>query len=614
VVEVEQVEEMPNLLELSLLRRMGVDYDGQLNEAGRHDQLHENVQRYGTGNNIALGNQSAFSCAEVRAKFANETMFSEEALCLDISDANGNASCCKDSPRSCCLDPDNCTLDDAFAALDMIDLCNNSALVETIQVDYPRGDEERDDIAGNGAAETLGDPMRLTDLGEGNMATASIMATINLTAALPEQKRQIEEQFEALRAEYSKHPHSQVENSLLNNAVLTYALEELRQIDLFEQSKSKVAKPVSLFRGAIPNNLEPWDFQQRVAGGAAGVFANLVQGQAPDLTALLSVGLEIIGLINPVLSFFAGIFMSFLGGNPNDALIKYIMKEVDKKIRRDRARALSLQLKDLLEELSWMPGMVEKANPEVGISWWLIVQHDLAVKKSLVFHDKCIQGAPWNSITRPSLMEANSSFQSLAMIRAHGADTSPDKPVKPALVEVGTSSNRRVVRTHDAGTSLDRSIHGKGGGPTYDDCDYWNHDEVAVELQWVFSELHLNILSIIAELRPVFLDDLKPRVNQIAHEYAGLLQSGYDKFISWRISKIHQRSYCPYQRTRCRGGRQEGVHDEFLGETHRNTNHANYKNGKKNELEARKTQRVEKLMCFSRAAAGHNVGDCGARR
>jgi hypothetical protein len=308
--------------------------------------------------------------------------------------------------------------------------------------------------------------------------------------------------------------------------------------------------------------------------------------------------------------------MSFLGGNSNDALIKAIMKKVDEKIRRDRARTLNLKLKDLVEELSWMPGMVEKAVPEVGIAWWLIVQHDLATKKSLVFDDKCIAKKPWTSITKPSLMETNASFKRLATISAHGADASPDNPVKPALVEDGTSSNRSIIRTHDAGTSLDHSILGKGNPkPSYDDCDRWNHDAVAVEIQWVFAELHLNIFSTIAGIRPVFMDDMKPRVLKIAHEYAGLIQQSMVSFKDWRLRQIHSRQYCIHaHQTRCRRGRQPGVRDDFLDKTLKNTNYANYKNGISSELETKKTQRVAKLMCFARAAAGQNVGNCGYTR
>jgi len=344
---------------------------------------------------------------------------------------------------------------------------------------------------------------------------------------------------------------------------------------------------------------------------------NLVQGKdlETSLQALASSALTIVGLINPALAFFAGIFMSFLGGNSNDALIKAIMTEVDKRIRRDRARTLNLQLKDLVEEVSWMPGMVEKTVPEVGISWWLIVQHDLATKKSLVFHDVCIGKKPWTSITRPSLMEANSDFQRLGMISAHGADASPDNSVKPALAEGGTSSNHAMIRTHYAGASLDNSTQGKGSSePTYDDCDRWNHDEVAVEIQWLYAELQLNVLTTIAGARPLFIADLKPRVNKIAHEYAGLIQQSMDKFIDWRIRRIHKKFYCSGTSNHCRYNRKEGVQDEFLDKTFRNTNWESYKNSIRNELQTRKTQRVEKLMCFSQAAVGKLVGDCGAAR
>jgi hypothetical protein len=514
----------------------------------------------------------------------------------------------------------------------MQDLCSKSALAESAQVDDPPGDEVGDDVADNGDAEVLLDKETTTKLEEDTMGTPGIMATIDWTAGLFEQKRQIEQKFEALRDENLKHPRSQVEDSLLNGGFLAYALEELRRIDLVEQSQSRNllnarsnSRNVPLAKkGAKFGNLEPHDFQQRVAGGAAGLFMNLVQGQPIEqaATALAGTILEIGGLINPALSFFAGIFMSFLGGNSNDALIKHIMKEVDKKIRRDRARTLNLKLKDLLEELSWMPGMVEKAVPEVGISWWLIVQHDLASKKSLVFHDVCIGKQPWKSITKPDpsrgwLMEADPSVQSLAMIDAHGVDASLDNLLNPALVEDGTSSHRMIIRKHDAGTSLDNSLQGKGKSePSYDDCDHWNHDEVAVEIQWIFAELQLNVLSTIGGIRPTFMDNLKPRVLQIAHEYAGLVKQSMEKFTYYRLKQIHKVWLMKNtnKKWRGKGEREAGVKDDFLGQTFAKTNYDSYRTRIRLLLIAKKLTRVARLMCFSRAAAGENVGDCGSRR
>ncbi|CAK0898594.1 unnamed protein product [Prorocentrum cordatum] len=379
VVDIAQTDR-PSPMEESLFRRMGVDYDGQLNGQHYRDGKHK------------VWKDRGFSCAEVRAKYGSEkeeNYTTEEVLCLDISRARGNASCCQDSPKSCCKNADKCTLDDVFSALDMQDRCSKSALVEPFQVHDPRGDETGDGVADNAAAIKLKDD---------NMGTASIMVTIDWTAGLAEQKRQVEEKLEAMRDGNLQRSHSQVEDSLLHGRFLTYALEELRRVDLLEQAhttrtslfnaRSNASRP--LYNGhCCPNNLDPNEFGGKVAGGAAGLFMNLVQGKdlETSLQALASSALTIVGLINPALAFFAGIFMSFLGGNSNDALIKAIMTEVDKRIRRDRARTLNLQLKDLVEEVSWMPGMVEKTVPEVGISWWLIVQHDLATKKSLVFHD-----------------------------------------------------------------------------------------------------------------------------------------------------------------------------------------------------------------------------------
>jgi hypothetical protein len=257
--------------------------------------------------------------------------------------------------------------------------------------------------------------------------------------------------------------------------------------------------------------------------------------------------------------------------------------------------------------------MVQKTNPDVGIAWWLIVQHDIAVKKSLVFDNTCLGKAPWTSITKPSLMEANSSSQRLATIGAHRADTSPGNPVRPALVEVDTSVNRSIIRSHGVGTSLDRSIHGKGTpAPAPDPCQLWNQDDLAVEIQWVYSELHLNVMEVIGFLRSSFMNDLKPRVRDIAHQYAGLVQQSMDQFKTWRLKQIHRKIYC--QNWRCPQTRAEGVQDDYLGEVFKNTGWAHYENRISNELETRKTQRVARLMCFSRAAVGQHVGDCGASR
>jgi hypothetical protein len=316
---------------------MGLDSGGQLTEVGRYGQFHVDGQLHESGN-TTRSKETAFSCAEIRAKYDSEQSkkhTSEEVLCLDISRANGTASCCRDSPKTCCMNSEKCTLEDVFGALDMLTLCNTSALVESVQVDDPRGNEEGDDVADNGAAEVLGDKETKTKLEEEDtMATSSIMATIDWTVGLPEQKRQLVQKLEALRDENLKHPRSQVKDSLLSSGsgYLTYALEELRRDDLFEARSNASAAPRPLYTGTIPNNLQPFEFQQRVAGAAAGAFMNLVQGKGNALEFLASTSLDIVSRINPALSFFAGIFLSLLGGgNSQEALINKIMTEVDKK-------------------------------------------------------------------------------------------------------------------------------------------------------------------------------------------------------------------------------------------------------------------------------------------
>ena len=66
---------------------------------------------------------------------------------------------------------------------------------------------------------------------------------------------------------------------------------------------------------------------------------------------------------------------------------------------------------------------------------WLIIQHDLATKKNNVWHESCIAKKPWNSITRPTLMEENSSIQSPDLAGTHDTDAAGDNPLVPALVE-----------------------------------------------------------------------------------------------------------------------------------------------------------------------------------
>merc|ERR1712176_251512 len=99
-------------------------------------------------------------------------------------------------------------------------------------------------------------------------------------------------------------------------------------------------------------------FQDKVAGGAAGSLFRILQGKPPDWSAIGGLGVQLYGIIHPALAIFASFFMELLGGNTNDALVKFILKEVDKRIKQNTARVISNSIKDLLEELEWMPGLV----------------------------------------------------------------------------------------------------------------------------------------------------------------------------------------------------------------------------------------------------------------
>lgn len=292
------------------------------------------------------------------------------------------------------------------------------------------------------------------------------------------------------------------------------------------------------------------------------------------------------------------------------------MEQVDKKINANNYRLLKNSLNDVMDQLSFMPALVTKASPDLAVGWWLIIQHDLAVKKTNMFHEKCIETAKWDSIRKPSVLEMTSNVEFSAGIEGPGADSAsnssrePGKSFEPALVEETFSTDvHRLVRTKDAGNSLDRSLEGKGNSaPPPDDCDKWNYDGEMLEIQWTFAELHLQVLAVIAQIKKVFIPEMTKRIVHVGHEYAVLYDQAFEKFKTYRLSQIHKNFYmhCNRNPYYCRNF--EGVQDDYIGKKFDNfsdqTPKDPYYNDIKTKLENLKTTRVDRLKAMMNAAAG----------
>eukprot|EP00928_Gymnodinium_smaydae_P015630 TRINITY_DN15792_c0_g1_i2.p1 TRINITY_DN15792_c0_g1~~TRINITY_DN15792_c0_g1_i2.p1 ORF type:complete len:389 (+),score=44.53 TRINITY_DN15792_c0_g1_i2:46-1212(+) len=136
---------------------------------------------------------------------------------------------------------------------------------------------------------------------------------------------------------------------------------------------------------------EPISWQEQTLG-----LTNLVLGVATTLFT-----------INPVVGFFANLAVGLLGnligggGDPMADLVKVILEEVDRRIAAQSLLELSGEMKDLTEELEWVPGMLaENTSTDVRLSYLLMIQHDLATKKRMVFRDDCVD-ADFRPVSKP---------------------------------------------------------------------------------------------------------------------------------------------------------------------------------------------------------------------
>jgi len=554
------------------------------------------------------------TCADVANRYEHKA-HAETTLCHEAKASGADPLCCKEN--SCCVDHNTCSLEEVFGALNMTcgddgsfsedsegdgeelsakrELSGPKALVRK----EPRW--ARTEIDAQGGLVMRGEE-KLVELHQGGASTKAVQ---RFSAEQEEQLWQ--QRVELLKKQVR---NQEVEDSLLKSDELGGVLEVKQHIKFMKEMHAE--RP----RARIPiytkdlGNLDSVTFEDSLASAGAGVLSSLFNGEVPDYKEIVGLGLSLVAAVNPVLGVFAGILTGLLGGDADEALIKIILEEVDKKVRKNNRRVLANELKDLAEELAWVPGMLRKdtGNKQTSLSYYLALQHDLATSRTNVFHEVCIAHKPWTNLRKIW------SFQT--------------QQKDGALIDETTKKSAK----------LDESLHRKSGtqraqgrrsarsGTDYskwdlDECDKWVQDGRTKEVMWTYSMTQLSLLSTIFELKPGFRQEVGNRVKKLANEYAGLMKQTYESFIPYRISQVKKSSY--NFRTKYQGswGFQDKYTDAKFDECRSDLRtlalrdaacHRKYNalvNSLRTQLEKEKTYRVQSLLLYGAAAAGEDIKD-----
>lgn len=149
-------------------------------------------------------------------------------------------------------------------------------------------------------------------------------------------------------------------------------------------------------RGAVRSNL---------AVGVADTMADVIAGKGDEIVQRTAYN-EAIGLAgtlsgilftNPLLSLGVTMAMTMLSpvlfqvASPTATLYQDIMTEVQDLVKENNINQKLESVKTIIlgttEELSWVPELVETASTDVMSSYYLMVQHDLAVNARIAFGD-----------------------------------------------------------------------------------------------------------------------------------------------------------------------------------------------------------------------------------
>merc|ERR1719261_78232 len=98
-----------------------------------------------------------------------------------------------------------------------------------------------------------------------------------------------------------------------------------------------------------------------------------------------------VSITNPILgiavSFVGSLITMFMGGkSASQKLADAILAEVKNMIKLNNIKQTMGQnldaIKGVQEELDWVPAMLKRGSPkQTQVAWYLVVQHDLAVRK-----------------------------------------------------------------------------------------------------------------------------------------------------------------------------------------------------------------------------------------
>jgi hypothetical protein len=331
---------------------------------------------------------------------------------------------------------------------------------------------------------------------------------------------------------------------------------------------SKVVKTEPFFKDSKIGSAKAADLENAVAASSAAFTASMVKGDAPDWTPLAELGFKTDKFAHPGLAFFSALFMGHMKGDSEEKLIKSILTDTENKVSNQTIPFLGSKLDDIREELKWVPGMLQKeaigedCRGDPDASYWLLISHDLATKRSNVFNADCIKTKPWRKVKQPNPSETTKSH----LLTGPGL----------GLTINITSENKR------SGNS----------------CDKWVEGGKTVELMWTYANLHMAAMSQIVLNTPSFKSVIAHRILDKSHQYAGLLKQAYESFIPYRLAMIQNcrddylKSDISMQTGDCDAARKE------------------YKDKISKKLQNDGNSRIAKIYCYGIAAATGSTSSC----
>eukprot|EP00930_Biecheleria_cincta_P021690 TRINITY_DN15999_c0_g1_i3.p1 TRINITY_DN15999_c0_g1~~TRINITY_DN15999_c0_g1_i3.p1 ORF type:complete len:637 (-),score=120.16 TRINITY_DN15999_c0_g1_i3:287-2197(-) len=230
------------------------------------------------------------------------------------------------------------------------------------------------------------------------------------------------------------------------------------------------------------------------------------------LTAAFPVFAPLISFVASIFQKLIDLFFGWLFPEPPEPSTGQLIKAALAKYRMNQNRDFWEGFSD---ELRWMPGLFAGPGQEdAKLSWYLVLQHDLATNKNMVFHSACLQSTRQKEASCPN----------------------------------GCKDEVDLHKT--------APFHEPQFEWMHDDCKDWLKDGMW-EIMLPYAELHMTVLWEITEMTMTNPDTqiyfkktqteiLVKRMRQLGTEYVNVLKDAWNFYYPYRMSLIWDQSHRDY--------------------------------------------------------------------